>query len=302
MAQAQNWTLPATDFTDTMLIRNATPASTPYFDRFPSATHTQMIEISELTMFFGHYMYMRLTPDSLITLGVVMRQRVENVFDTAIVSMSVGDVVLLPVGLGLSLPVTVDTSYRDPSNYEVQTAQEVIDAFGTIVLPNGTYSCLRSKRTSHYDKYTNGVLDTFTLVRFHWITKEGHEASVTAAKNDEVTGTVNIVEVQLTKLVDVTTGVPEPALVSPDEFALAQNYPNPFNPTTSISYTLATPGYARLAVYSLLGAQVALLADGLQSAGTHTAVFNAAGLTSGVYYYRLTTADGIRIGKMNLVK
>ena len=86
------------------------------------------------------------------------------------------------------------------------------------------------------------------------------------------------------------------------QYELLQNYPNPFNPSTTIRYTLSIPGYARLAVYNLLGAQVALLSDGLQSVGTHTAVFNAAGLTSGFYYYRLTTAEGVRIGKMNLVK
>jgi hypothetical protein len=74
----------------------------------------------------------------------------------------------------------------------------------------------------------------------------------------------------------------------PAAFALSQNYPNPFNPSTTILYQMPVPGYVRLVVYDLLGREVARLFDGPQSAGLHPATFNAAHLSSGVYFYRLT--------------
>ncbi len=85
-------------------------------------------------------------------------------------------------------------------------------------------------------------------------------------------------------------------------FALIGNYPNPFNPTTTIAYTLPSAMHASLVVYNSLGQQVAVLADGIQSAGEHTATFDASNVASGVYYYRLNAGMNVRIGKMLLMK
>ena len=81
------------------------------------------------------------------------------------------------------------------------------------------------------------------------------------------------------------SGPPPPA---PAAYALAQNYPNPFNPTTMITYAVPAVADVRLAVFDLLGREVAVLADGQVAAGTYRAVFNASQLASGVYYCRLT--------------
>jgi len=85
-------------------------------------------------------------------------------------------------------------------------------------------------------------------------------------------------------------------------FALKGNYPNPFNPSTTIVYTLPTEMPAKLAVYNTLGEQVAVLANGMQAAGEHTATFDASRLASGVYYYRLTAGTAMSSGKMMLLK
>lgn len=82
-----------------------------------------------------------------------------------------------------------------------------------------------------------------------------------------------------------TTGV-KPALAE-GGFGLAQNYPNPFNPSTTIRYGLPARSHVMLAVFNTLGQQVALLQNGEQDAGHHEAIFNAQGLPSGMYFYRL---------------
>ncbi|MEL6445077.1 MAG: T9SS type A sorting domain-containing protein [Bacteroidota bacterium] len=81
---------------------------------------------------------------------------------------------------------------------------------------------------------------------------------------------------------------------TPDALALSTAYPNPFATQTTLTYTLPTAQEARLVAYDLLGREVAVLADGLQPAGTHKATLDAAGLPSGVYMVRLATEAGAR--------
>ena len=88
----------------------------------------------------------------------------------------------------------------------------------------------------------------------------------------------------------------------PSDFSLAQNYPNPFNPATTIEFSLPTAGKIRLAVYNVLGQEVAILADGYRPAGVHHVDFEAADKPSGIYFYRLEYAEGVQTKKMTLVK
>ncbi len=74
---------------------------------------------------------------------------------------------------------------------------------------------------------------------------------------------------------------------SPERFELLQNYPNPFNPSTVISYSVASAGEVRLVLYDLLGREVRVLVQERKSAGTYSLRFDATGLASGVYLYRL---------------
>lgn len=83
---------------------------------------------------------------------------------------------------------------------------------------------------------------------------------------------------------------------------LHQNYPNPFNPTTTITYDLPQAASVRLTVSDVLGRQVAVLADGRQVAGSHQIAFNAVGLPTGVYLYRLEVGGQVQTRRMLLVK
>ena len=90
--------------------------------------------------------------------------------------------------------------------------------------------------------------------------------------------------------------------VQPSSCALGQNYPNPFNPTTVIRYEIPSSVVVSLKVYDVLGREVATLADGRQNSGTHSAVFNASGLASGVYFYRLVMGNHVATKKMLFLK
>jgi hypothetical protein len=88
---------------------------------------------------------------------------------------------------------------------------------------------------------------------------------------------------------DATTGIqPHSAALAELEYHLFPNYPNPFNPTTVIRGQWTRDSRIRLAVYDVLGREVAVLANGRYPAGTYSFLFNGTNLASGVYYYRLT--------------
>jgi photosystem II stability/assembly factor-like uncharacterized protein len=88
----------------------------------------------------------------------------------------------------------------------------------------------------------------------------------------------------------------------PSGFELYQNYPNPFNPSTNIKFALSNPGNISLKIYNELGKEVKTLAEGFRSAGTYEINFDASTLTSGIYFYKLVTADITATKKMLLVK
>ena len=88
----------------------------------------------------------------------------------------------------------------------------------------------------------------------------------------------------------------------PAEFNLGQNYPNPFNPSTTISYELPEPTRVQLNVFDMLGREVAVLVDGEKAAGRHAVRFNAEGLTSGIYVYRIHAGTFTQTRKFTLMK
>ena len=91
--------------------------------------------------------------------------------------------------------------------------------------------------------------------------------------------------------------------ILPSQFKLSQNFPNPFNPSTTIRYQLSEDAKIKLAVYNRLGQIVRILVNRSQSAGNYSVTFNARGLASGVYLYKLQTSNGFeQIRKMILLK
>jgi hypothetical protein len=98
------------------------------------------------------------------------------------------------------------------------------------------------------------------------------------------------------------TAVEEKGSQIASDFQLDQNYPNPFNPSTTIRFHVPATGSVTLAVYDILGREVARLVDGVMQAGAHSVHMNGTGLSSGIYFYRLTYTTGSQVRKMTLMK
>jgi hypothetical protein len=90
--------------------------------------------------------------------------------------------------------------------------------------------------------------------------------------------------------------------ILPSEYSLSQNYPNPFNPTTTIKYDIREISFVTLKVYDILGKEVSILVKEEKPIGTHTIEFDATGLPSGIYFYRLEAGDINITKKMTLLK
>ncbi|RPH37683.1 T9SS C-terminal target domain-containing protein, partial [bacterium] len=89
---------------------------------------------------------------------------------------------------------------------------------------------------------------------------------------------------------------------TPREYRLDQNFPNPFNPKTVVSSQLPAAGEVRLAIYDLLGREVAVLVEERRAAGIYHDAFDASGLASGTYLYRLKANGFVKTRTMLVVK
>ena len=110
-------------------------------------------------------------------------------------------------------------------------------------------------------------------------------------------------------LSDIVLGVKTANEELPTEFRLEQNYPNPYNPLTIIKYTVGGTrdqgsgvSTTRLAVYDVLGREVAVLVNELKAPGNYEVTFDGSGLASGVYMYRLTAGAYTESRKMVLIR
>jgi hypothetical protein len=88
----------------------------------------------------------------------------------------------------------------------------------------------------------------------------------------------------------------------PSDYSLQQNYPNPFNPSTVIKYQIPQSNFVNISVYDILGNKVSTLVNEVKAAGNYEQKFDASRLTSGIYFYRISSGSFIETKKMILMK
>jgi hypothetical protein len=147
------------------------------------------------------------------------------------------------------------------------------------------------------------LIDTVFVAKNNWVVKEIQPSTFYPLNNDtsyKVATTQLPGFVRLLESATITSVAQHDRV--PGEFRLEQNYPNPFNPATVISYQLAVNSFVTMRVFDLIGREVATLVNENLAAGNYDITFNAAGLSSGVYFYRLTADDMVQTRKMILQK
>jgi len=104
------------------------------------------------------------------------------------------------------------------------------------------------------------------------------------------------------KTATLVVGIDENTAEIPDKFSLKQNYPNPFNPVTSIEYSVPVNSNVKISIFDNSGREVGIILNQFVNAGKYSTSFNAANLSSGIYYYRMQAGEFNEVKKMVLLK
>ena len=191
---------------------------------------------------------------------------------------------------------------------------------GTFIENDGTDNTVANNYAPFIANHVNGVDGAFGVVvpnllpngirRFERRSRSSGAVVVYATDNDGVwpsgastvdpSGGANEIIIARTD-VQWTTEVAG-APITPRSFALYQNYPNPFNPATTLRFAIADYRFVSLMIFDVLGREVALAVNERKSPGIYEVRFDASGLSSGVYFYRLEAGRFIETKKMVVIK
>jgi len=275
------------------------PASTPYIGEFPGATHALQTTVEIEGIVGMAYQYLTLSTD-LLSPGLM-----------AGASTVIGPVTLkqsnVPPATVYSLPSTLGTTWTTtytasqvisfggtPISTESRDYAETytVDAWGPLTVPGGgVVQALRIRAESRSPDLS---------VSYLFLAKEGYIFTVEAADTSSpASGTIPVTGVSW--FAPLATDVASEA-AQPTAFALYQNYPNPFNPTTEIRYSVPVRAAVSLRVYNAIGQEVAVLVDEVQEPGERVISFDASGLASGLYFYRLRAGSSVQTRSMVLMR
>ncbi len=173
-------------------------------------------------------------------------------------------------------------------------------------------------RIYSFDPDHGGVLDTIDVAEWNFAVTGSYS---TGSSNGRAGGFTSVVDVDVEAteqavytqtyygwavekwVFDGTlVGIEQVTNQIPQTFSLKQNYPNPFNPSTIIEFDIQNPEFVTLEIYNAIGQKVATLLNGNLSTGSYQAEFDATGLTSGIYFYKLTAGSFQAVKKMLLTK
>lgn len=151
------------------------------------------------------------------------------------------------------------------------------------------------------EDFSDPIVDITDLVEIQYQLKALQENTsyywrVQANNSSGVSGWSDV----FTFTTEVETSMPGEEI--PTKLVLRQNYPNPFNSITNITFGLPESSIVHLAIFDLLGRGVAVLEDGLRSAGWHQVDFDASTLSSGIYIYRIQYGEFVETRNMMLIK
>ncbi|MAR84598.1 MAG: hypothetical protein CL869_00160 [Cytophagia bacterium] len=194
----------------------------------------------------------------------------------------------------------------------VQLVQFIINN-RTLDATSATININESNVTLEADGYIGGV--QMTLSHNSNFTLELTENAYIAQSNTELNETILVVvnpesdilftyegDFIITEHIVANSHEQVSTTISEMTFNLGSAYPNPFNPTTTLSLTIPSSGYVNVAIYNLVGQQIASLVDGNMDLGTYNLTWNAQNISSGMYLVRAEYAGNVSTQKLMLIK
>jgi len=283
------------------------PSSTPYYSSdFPNSNVAfTFTEIFEGTTADGWQYSTQNTGDYLMD-GVVIKAGIGT--DTMLIKA-----IYSPAQVIFPLPFTfnsqwgsdfviTNTTYFNGVPFITTTANHtetvLVDAWGNMTMPGG--AVLQALRLRKDDRYTSPSPPFYyRTISYSFITKSGSVVEIVAS--DTTAPNSGIIQTDgVTWSISGAVGVEDEDQI-PTEYSLSQNYPNPFNPSTKIKYSIPSVtlsgvegSLVTLKVYDVLGNEVTTLVNEEKPAGSYEVEFSADGLTSGIYFYKLSVVPTAR--------
>jgi hypothetical protein len=284
-----------------MTLNSVTVSSTPFAASYSGATHALASAMTYAGIAGHAYMYLTLATN-LTNMGIKAVADIDAT-TTLVDTYSPADVVYaLPSTLGSSWTSTYSESvtfnlFGIPGTPSVtnHNYSYSVDAFGLMKMPDGiSYDALRIRRM---DSTAAGK-----KVGYMFLAKNGASVQLWLVNvNAPDHGVVSVQPVQWSAPFNTAVEAQQGNL--PKEVRLLQNYPNPFNPSTEIRFELPAVNRVNLVVYDLLGREVATLVNEVRNPGSYSVTWNASGVASGIYLYRLQVGDGtVMTRKMTLLR
>jgi len=195
---------------------------------------------------------------------------------------------------------TVISSFSIPGIGSITVKNyNTVDSYGTLMLPGGrSGSALRIIEES--ETVTDIQIPGFAVPRhvtgYTYLTLDGMNLTVSVDEEGEPYAIdLSLPEGELTSIKNERSDLPE-------GFTLSQNYPNPFNPSTNIEFSIPFASDVTLTITDLTGRSVSTIKLPTMHAGSHTVTFNAVGLSSGIYMYRMEAGGYSTARKFTLIK
>jgi hypothetical protein len=268
---------------------------------YPTATHAFAVDTTVQGISGTIYQFLQLDATGLRNLGAT---GVTGGIPALTISVTPAPEIVygLPSTLGTGWVTAFTNTVRllgSVLSTTTHNARYSVDAYGRMTMPGGqVHDALRIKKYNLY----NGS----PVLSYLFLARGGAQIYAESASPDTNinSGTIAI---RRRTLVWNQTVLADPTDVRLDDripaaFALKQNYPNPFNPATRIEYELPTDAFVSLKVYNLIGQEVATLVNESKRAGIYVADWNAEGLPSGMYFYKIQAGAFNATRRMMLVR
>ncbi len=291
-----------------------TPAGTPFSASFPTANMVRSTTDSSGQDGFGVvnlFEYISVGSSEFETIGSAV-QVVD--LDTSFLEFNSNDVAPLPLSFNTTWTnLSADTvgDIATFANVSYDTTDNTVDGWGTVILPIGSFECLRVRADSRFkdESYVGGqVISSFSgsSISYSWVSKDNFILAEAESEENDTNPNFTMAE-SFFRLSATPTALDEETTSAPGSFQLLQNYPNPFNPETTIRFELLEGSNVELAVYDLTGQHVTSLVSGHKTSGAHQVIWNgrdAAGqqVSSGIYIYRMTVGNVVQARKMALIR